>query len=102
MANWTFFFSVDEHLYIPRRKTLQYVLKELSGYTRFTFGQYSMSYRLGLQNKLHSISTHGTYSRKWGFEKLLFRDVRRGIRRDRKYAVQEEMCMRLASTGLRI
>lgn len=26
--------------------------------------------------------------REWGFEKLLFRDVKRGIRRDRKYAVQ--------------
>jgi len=78
------------------------VLKELSGYTQFTFGKYSMSYRLDLQNKLHIISAHDTYSRKWGFEKLLFRDVRRGIRRDHKYAVQEEMCMRLASTGLRV
>lgn len=26
--------------------------------------------------------------RKWGFEKLVLRDVKRGIRRDRKYAVQ--------------
>lgn len=26
--------------------------------------------------------------RKWGFEKLVYRDVKRGIRRDRKYAVQ--------------
>jgi len=88
MANWTFFFDVDEYLYIPRRKTLQYVLKELSGYTQFTFEQYSMSNRLCLQNKLHSISANSTYSREWGFEKLLFRDVKKGIRRDRKYAVQ--------------
>lgn len=28
------------------------------------------------------------YSRKWGFEKLVYKDVKRGIRRDRKYAVQ--------------
>lgn len=27
-------------------------------------------------------------SRKWGFEKLVYRDVKRGIRRDRKYALQ--------------
>lgn len=27
-------------------------------------------------------------SRKWGFEKYVYRDVKRGIRRDRKYAVK--------------
>ncbi len=26
--------------------------------------------------------------RRWGFEKLVYRDVKKGIRRDRKYAVQ--------------
>lgn len=26
--------------------------------------------------------------RKWGFEKFVYRDVKRGIRRDRKYAIQ--------------
>ena len=26
--------------------------------------------------------------RKWGFEKLVYKDVKKGIRRDRKYAVQ--------------
>lgn len=26
--------------------------------------------------------------RKWGFEKLVYKDVKRGIRKDRKYAVQ--------------
>eukprot|EP00253_Pinus_taeda_P028181 PITA_28181 len=88
MANWTFFFDVDEYLYIPRRKTLKYVLKELSGYTQFTIEQYSMSNQLCLQNKLHSSSANSTYSREWGFEHLIFRDVKRGIRRDRKYAVQ--------------
>jgi hypothetical protein len=88
MANWTFFFDVDEYLYIPHRKTLQYVLKGLSGYTQFTIEQYSMSNKLCLQNKLHSISANNTYSREWGFEKLLFRDMKRGQRRDRKYAVQ--------------
>lgn len=27
-------------------------------------------------------------NRKWGIEKLVFKDVKRGIRRDRKYAIQ--------------
>lgn len=27
-------------------------------------------------------------NRRWGFEKLVYRDAKRGIRRDRKYAVQ--------------
>lgn len=28
------------------------------------------------------------FCRKWGFEKLTYRDIKRGIRRDRKYAIQ--------------
>lgn len=38
---------------------------------------------------MNSIVLHTRWTnRKWGFEKLVYRDVLRGIRRDRKYAVQ--------------
>ncbi|PSS31142.1 Galactan beta-1,4-galactosyltransferase [Actinidia chinensis var. chinensis] len=33
-------------------------------------------------------SNDSDYSRQWGFEKLVFRDSRTKIRRDRKYAIQ--------------
>jgi len=88
MANWTFFFDVDEYLYIPRGKSLQSVVNEFSNYTQFTIEQYTMSNKLCLQENLSYESTNSAYTREWGIEKLVFRDVKRGIRRDRKYAVQ--------------
>ncbi|CAA0806968.1 Domain of unknown function (DUF23 [Striga hermonthica] len=81
-ANWTFYFDVDEYLYLPDGNTLQSVLSEFSNYTQFTIEQNAMSSLLCLNHSSHD------YSRQWGFEKLLFRDSRTRIRRDRKYAIQ--------------
>ncbi|KAI4374852.1 hypothetical protein MLD38_012797 [Melastoma candidum] len=81
-ANWTFFFDVDEYLYLPDGHTLEGVLKEFGNYTQFTIEQNPMSSKLCLEDPTRD------YSREWGFEKLLFRDSRTGIRRDRKYAIQ--------------
>ena len=36
----------------------------------------------------HSFILSWQNYRRWGFEKLVYRDVKKGIRRDRKYAVQ--------------
>uniref|UniRef100_A0A0D6QZS6 Glycosyltransferase family 92 protein n=1 Tax=Araucaria cunninghamii TaxID=56994 RepID=A0A0D6QZS6_ARACU len=83
MAKWTFFFDVDEYLYVPRGRTLQSVLNEFSNYTQFTIEQYPMSNKLCMER-----NDNTTYSRDWGLEKLIFRDVKKGIRRDRKYAIQ--------------
>ncbi|KAK4484018.1 hypothetical protein RD792_011231 [Penstemon davidsonii] len=83
-ANWTFYFDVDEYIYIPDGNTLESVLREFSNNTQFTIEQNAMSSSLCLQD---SNSTHN-YSRQWGFEKLVFRDSRTRIRRDRKYAIQ--------------
>lgn len=80
-ANWTFYFDVDEYIYLPDGNTLESVLSELSRYTQFTIEQNPMSSVLCLKND-------SDYSRQWGFEKLLFRESRTGIRRDRKYAIQ--------------
>ncbi|KAK9270409.1 hypothetical protein L1049_025988 [Liquidambar formosana] len=82
-ANWTFYFDVDEYIYLPDGNSLESVLKELSVYTQFTIEQNPMSSALCLND-----STQDEYSRQWGFEKLVFRDSRTGFRRDRKYAIQ--------------
>ncbi|XP_021900712.1 galactan beta-1,4-galactosyltransferase GALS1 [Carica papaya] len=81
-ANWTFFFDVDEYIYLPDGSSLKSVLDEFSDYTQFTIEQNPMSSVLCLNDSTRD------YTRQWGFEKLLFRDSRTGIRRDRKYAIQ--------------
>ncbi|KAH9316436.1 hypothetical protein KI387_025063 [Taxus chinensis] len=83
MAKWTFYFDVDEYLYVPKGRTIQSVLKEFSNYTQFTIEQYPISNKLCLQ-----LNDSKQYTRDWGLEKLVFRDVKKGIRRDRKYAIQ--------------
>lgn len=81
-AKWIFFFDVDEFVFVPKKSTVKSVLDSLSDFTQFTMEQMPMSNSLCL-------SDDGPFPfRKWGFEKLVYRDVKRGIRRDRKYAVQ--------------
>uniref|UniRef100_A0ACD5Z6E5 Uncharacterized protein n=1 Tax=Avena sativa TaxID=4498 RepID=A0ACD5Z6E5_AVESA len=81
-ANWTFFFDVDEYLYLPNGHTLDQVLGKLSGYTQFTIDQNPMSTKLCVKDPGNN------YSREWGFEKFVFRNAVTGVRRDRKYAIQ--------------
>ncbi|KAG6704439.1 hypothetical protein I3842_07G133800 [Carya illinoinensis] len=81
-ANWTFYFDVDEYIYLPNGNTLESVLNEFSNYTQFTIEQNPMSSMLCLNDSTQD------YPRQWGFEKLLFRETRTGIWRDRKYAIQ--------------
>ncbi|GLT98894.1 hypothetical protein SLE2022_163690 [Rubroshorea leprosula] len=82
MAKWMFFFDVDEYIYVPPKSTIKSVLDSLSEYSQFTIEQMPMSRTLCLTQD--AAKRH----RKWGFEKLVYRDVKRGIRRDRKYAIQ--------------
>ncbi|KAM1350422.1 hypothetical protein ACFX2F_004376 [Malus domestica] len=82
MAKWMFFFDVDEYIYMPPKSNIKSVLDSLSDYTQFTIEQMPMS------NKLCLFEDYRKTYRKWGFEKLVYKDVKRGIRRDRKYAVQ--------------
>lgn len=81
-AYWTFFFDVDEYIYLPEEKNLELVLKEFDNYTQFTIEQNPMASKLCLND------SEQDYSSQWGFEKLVFRDSRTGIRRDRKYAIK--------------
>lgn len=81
-ANWTFYFDVDEYIYLPEGNTLESVLKDFSNYTQFTIEQNPMSSALCFNDSTQD------YPGQWGFEKLLFRESRTGIRRDRKYAIQ--------------
>ncbi|KAL6909748.1 hypothetical protein ACP4OV_001407 [Aristida adscensionis] len=81
-ANWTFFFDVDEYIYLPGGRSLQEVLGKLERYTQFTIEQNPMSSKLCVKDPTKD------YSREWGFEKLVFRNSITGVRRDRKYAIQ--------------
>ncbi|XP_009593251.1 galactan beta-1,4-galactosyltransferase GALS3 [Nicotiana tabacum] len=81
-AKWMFFFDVDEFIFVPKKSTIKSVVDSLADYTQFTIEQMPMS------NKLCLSEDRGKSYRKWGFEKLVYKDVKRGIRRDRKYAVQ--------------
>ncbi|KAK6916942.1 Glycosyltransferase family 92 [Dillenia turbinata] len=81
-AQWMFFFDVDEFIYIPSKKTIKSVLDSLTDYNQVTIVQMTMS------NQLCHSEDYGKTPKKWGFEKLVYRDVKRGIRRDRKYAIQ--------------
>ncbi|XP_057429251.1 galactan beta-1,4-galactosyltransferase GALS2 [Lotus japonicus] len=82
MGKWMFFFDVDEFIYVPPKSTIKTVLDSLSEYNQFTIEQMPMSSKLCLS------SDYGKTYRKWGFEKFVYKDVKKGIRRDRKYAVQ--------------
>ncbi|KAI3890420.1 hypothetical protein MKW92_011023 [Papaver armeniacum] len=82
MSKWMFFFDVDEFIYVPPKITIGSVLESLRDYSQFTIEQMPMINKLCLTDDL------GKAPRKWGFEKLVYRDVKRGIRRDRKYAIQ--------------
>ncbi|KAI7730274.1 hypothetical protein M8C21_003016 [Ambrosia artemisiifolia] len=83
MTKWMFFFDVDEFIYVPNNVTIKTVTDSLSEYTQFTIEQRTMS------NKLCYLDDNAdNVYRKWGIEKLVYRDTKRGIRRDRKYAIQ--------------
>ncbi|XP_031496794.1 galactan beta-1,4-galactosyltransferase GALS2-like [Nymphaea colorata] len=81
-AKWIFYFDVDEYIFVPRKSHLDSVMNSLLNYTQFTIEQMPMS------SKLCLLEDYRRVRRQWGFEKLVFKDVKRGIRRDRKYAIQ--------------
>ncbi|KAJ6833128.1 uncharacterized protein M6B38_340920 [Iris pallida] len=81
-ANWTFYFDVDEYIFLPDGSSLRSVLVQLEKYTQFTIEQNPMSSKLCVDDGKNN------YSSEWGFEKLVFRNSITGIRRDRKYAIQ--------------
>ncbi|CAN6874960.1 unnamed protein product [Brassica oleracea] len=82
-AKWIFFFDVDEFIGIPPNNTISSVMETLEEYSQFTIEQMPMSSQLCFSGD----GPARTY-RKWGFEKLAYRDVKKVPRRDRKYAVQ--------------
>ncbi|KAL1224011.1 Galactan beta-1,4-galactosyltransferase GALS2 [Cardamine amara subsp. amara] len=83
MAKWIFFFDVDEFIYVPPKFTISSVMESLKEYSQITIEQMPMSSQLCFSGD----GPARTY-RKWGFEKLAYRDVKKVPRRDRKYAVQ--------------
>ncbi|CAH8275963.1 unnamed protein product [Arabidopsis lyrata] len=85
MTKWMFFFDVDEFLHVPVKETISSVMESLEEYSQFTIEQMPMSSRI-----CYSGDGPARTYRKWGIEKLAYRDVKKVPRRDRKYAVQPE------------
>ncbi|CAE6186274.1 unnamed protein product [Arabidopsis arenosa] len=85
MTKWMFFFDVDEFLHVPVKETVSSVMESLEEYSQFTIEQMPMSSRI-----CYSGDGPARTYRKWGIEKLAYRDVKKVPRRDRKYAVQPE------------
>ncbi|KAL1537522.1 galactan beta-1,4-galactosyltransferase GALS3-like [Salvia divinorum] len=81
-TKWIFYFDVDEFVFVPKKTSIGAVMESFSEYTQITMAQMPMSGSLCLSEDALQ------RSRKWGFEKLVYKDVKRGKRRDRKYAVQ--------------
>lgn len=55
-ANWTFYFDVDEYIYLPDGNTLESVLNEFKDYTQFTIEQNPMSSALCLNDSTQDYS----------------------------------------------
>uniref|UniRef100_A0A803N5W9 Glycosyltransferase family 92 protein n=2 Tax=Chenopodium quinoa TaxID=63459 RepID=A0A803N5W9_CHEQI len=80
-TKWMFFFDVDEYIYLPGESSLDSIMETLKDYTLFNFEQVSMSNRLCLAQDA------GQINKKWGFEKLVYKNAKK-MRRDQKYAIQ--------------
>jgi hypothetical protein len=94
LANWTFFFDIDEYLHVPSTTTLAEVLNEDPEVTQITFEQIPISNELCVGDN----TTSNDLARKWTMEKLVYRRVlKRGVRYDRKYVVQARHA---AATGV--
>ncbi|XP_074268933.1 galactan beta-1,4-galactosyltransferase GALS3-like [Silene latifolia] len=81
-AKWMFFFDVDEFVYLAEGDTFEDVMESVGEYSMFTIEQIPMS------NQLCLLKDAGKTSKKWGFEKLVYKNVKKVARRDRKYAIQ--------------
>lgn len=81
LPKWTFFFDVDEYLWVPSNESLGQVMQDFSNYTQVIFRQKPMAAQLCQAHQRN-------VSRKWGFEKLVYRNIKEEITWDRKYAIQ--------------
>lgn len=85
MANWTFFFDIDEFMYVNPKFSLSEVLNENPNVTQITIEQVPISKGMCVADN----ATQDEHQSRWGFEKLVYRkvvDKRKRI--DRKYVVQ--------------
>ncbi|KAL8216548.1 hypothetical protein R6Q57_023385 [Mikania cordata] len=71
------FFNLDEFLSVPKETTIKNVTDSLLGYTQFTIEQRTMS-----SNLCYLDDDPDRIYRKWGIEKMIYRDTKRGIHRE--------------------
>uniref|UniRef100_A0A7I4DGA3 Glycosyltransferase family 92 protein n=1 Tax=Physcomitrium patens TaxID=3218 RepID=A0A7I4DGA3_PHYPA len=83
LANWTFFFDIDEYMYVDPSTTLSDVLNEKPDVSQIVIKQVPIESGLCVAD-----NTRDQHER-WLTERLIYRRVlKHGIHYDRKYAVQ--------------
>ncbi|XP_057549469.1 galactan beta-1,4-galactosyltransferase GALS2 [Amaranthus tricolor] len=81
-TEWMFFFDVDEYIYVQNGKSIRSMVDLVRDYTQFEIEQIPIS------NQICLAEDDGETSKKWAMEKLVYRNVKKVARRDRKYAIQ--------------
>lgn len=81
-TKWMFFFDTDEFIYVAPKHSIGSVVDLYANYTQIMISQTPIS------NKLCLAKDARTAAKKWGFEKLVYRDIKQVSRRNRKYAIQ--------------
>ncbi|KAG0581531.1 hypothetical protein KC19_4G259000 [Ceratodon purpureus] len=95
MANWTFFFDIDEYMYVDRSTNLSAVLNRNPNATQIIIQQVPIATGMCVAENTTLAAGH---ERKWGFEKLIYqKPFIRGVHHDRKYALQARHA---AATGI--
>ncbi|CAM6092094.1 unnamed protein product [Calypogeia fissa] len=96
LANWTFFFDVDEYIYVPNYLTFDRVMLD---YTWKGRRAQQVHFRQNFMNHNHCRNDSleaGDRQRRWGFEKLVYRRTQRTREfgfTNRKYAIQAQYAL---------
>ncbi|KAH7421973.1 hypothetical protein KP509_13G084100 [Ceratopteris richardii] len=87
LSNWTFFFDVDEYLWLDTNETLGTVMQGFSNFTQVIFRQKPMAAHLCQAQQDNEEQTNVS-SWRWGIERLVYRNVKTGLDLGRKFAIQ--------------
>ncbi|CAK9189493.1 unnamed protein product [Sphagnum troendelagicum] len=98
LARWLFFFDVDEYLWMPSDAgSLESMFAKFENHAQVIIWQNPMSRNMCIATDNVSDDPPVSLPRKWGFEKLVFRNVRKREHNDCKYAIQARKAL---ATGI--
>ncbi|XP_024382490.1 galactan beta-1,4-galactosyltransferase GALS1 isoform X2 [Physcomitrium patens] len=93
LARWIFFFDVDEFIWAPPNdNSLPAILARYENQSQIIIWQKPMSKSLCAQEQGEA-GNDSSFSRKWTFEKLVFKSIKWRESHDCKYAIQGQKAM---------